>query len=85
MKKLKVVFVTPEGKLFDGEANYVNIPGSNGSFGVYPDHAALISTLQNGKVEISTNQEIKSFNVDSGVVEVLNNQVSILVEKLVHA
>ncbi len=85
MKSLKVIFVTPEGKLFDGEANYVNIPGSNGNFGVYPDHAALISTLQNGKVEIATNQEIKSYLVDSGVVEVLNNQVSILVEKIIHA
>lgn len=85
MKTLKVTFVTPEGKLFEGEANYVNLPGTNGNFGVYPDHAAIISTLQNGKVEIATNQEVKSFNVESGVVEVLNNQVSILVEKTIHA
>lgn len=85
MKKLKVVFVTPEGKLYDGEADYVNLPGSSGSFGVYPYHAALISTLQPGTVEIATPQEKKSYQVESGVVEVLNNQVSILVERLAYA
>lgn len=85
MKNLKVIFVTPEGKLFDGEANYVNIPGTDGNFGVYPDHAAIISTLQKGKVEIATSKEVQTFYVESGVVEVLNNNVSILVEKIVHA
>jgi len=85
MKTLSVVLVTPEGKLFEGEANFVNLPGSCGSFGVYPDHAAIVSTLQTGNIEIALGQEKKTFNVESGVIEVLNNKVSILVEKIIHA
>ncbi len=85
MKTLKVSFVTPEGKIFEGEANYVNVPGSCGSFGIYPDHAAIISTLQAGKLEIANSNELQSYQVESGIVEVLNNQVSILVEKIVNA
>lgn len=81
MSSLKVVLVTPEGTLYDGEAHYVNLPGSLGSMGIYPLHAAMVTTLQAGTLEIAEpNQTVQAFEVNSGVVEVLNDKVTILVE-----
>jgi F-type H+-transporting ATPase subunit epsilon len=85
MNSLKVVLVTPEGKLFDGEANHVNVPGTIGSFGIYYNHAPIISTLQKGAIKIHTKNEEKIFHVENGVVEVLKNQISILVEGVLNA
>jgi F-type H+-transporting ATPase subunit epsilon len=48
----------------------------DGSFQILNDHAALVSTLQKGDL-IADKQ---TFQIEGGVVEVLNNKVLILAE-----
>ena len=56
--------VTPESKIFTGEAVSVQLPGTEGLFQVLNNHAAIISTLDKGsvKIEFSTVQDVKKIN-----------------------
>ncbi|MGB2371970.1 MAG: FoF1 ATP synthase subunit delta/epsilon, partial [Flavobacteriales bacterium] len=40
--------ITPEKKVFQGEVNSVQLPGTNGKFEVLNNHAPIISTLTKG-------------------------------------
>lgn len=70
--------ISPEKKLFSGEASSVTVPGSSGMFQVLTNHAPIISTLKKGTVKVETAEGEKSFEINGGVVEVLNNKVVVL-------
>lgn len=75
--------LTPEKKLFAGEAKLIKVPGSEGSFELMNKHAPIISSLAEGSVKIVTNDDQSQyFNVSGGVLEMKDNKVIILVEKL---
>ena len=44
--------VSPEKLLFSGEVNQVDVPGSEGDFGVLAAHAPLMATLRPGIMTI---------------------------------
>lgn len=68
--------ITPDRKVFAGEASVVTLPGLNGSFQVLDNHAALVSTLGSGPLTADN----EAFQIEGGVVEVLNNRVLVLAE-----
>jgi len=72
--------ITPDKKVFAGEANAVTLPGTEGQFQVLNRHAPLVSTLGKGDVVVEANGVKQSYVIDGGVVEVLNNQVLVLAE-----
>ncbi len=80
MKTLQVDIVTPEQKLFSGEATAVTLPGIDGQFQVLVNHAAIIAALGKGKVKVKTATEEQSFDTNGGIVEVLKNKVIVLVD-----
>jgi F-type H+-transporting ATPase subunit epsilon len=76
--------VTPDEKVFEGEVVSASFPGSDGSFQILNNHAPMVSTL--GKGDIRYKQEkVKEVHilVEGGVVEVMNNKVNVLVEKII--
>jgi F-type H+-transporting ATPase subunit epsilon len=72
--------ITPEKKLFSGQATSVTVPGSNGMFQVLNNHAPIISTLKKGVIKADTSEGLKSFEINGGVIEVLNNKVTVLAD-----
>lgn len=73
--------VTPDKKVFEGEVKSVKLPGSEGSFGILHNHAPIIATLGSGSIKIVDEKENASFfNVKSGIVEVMNNNIIVLTE-----
>ena len=75
--------ITPDEKIFEGEVVQATFPGSDGSFQVLNNHAAMVSVL--GKGDIKYQQEKQKevhMLVEGGVVEVINNKVNVLVEKI---
>lgn len=74
--------ITPDKKVFAGEVESATFPGTKGSFQVLNNHAPLISTLAKGKVTYVSKGNAHSMNVDGGVVEVLNNHISVLAEQV---
>ena len=79
---MKLEIITPDEKIFEGEATGVKVPGINGSFEVLDHHAPLVSALEKGEVRIN-GKESQHLEIDGGVIEVLNNEVIILAESAV--
>jgi F-type H+-transporting ATPase subunit epsilon len=78
---MKLEIITPDKKLFEGSVKSAVFPGSEGSFGVLNNHAPMIATLKQGKVElIEDNNNKIEFAIKGGVVEVLKNNVIVLAE-----
>jgi F-type H+-transporting ATPase subunit epsilon len=75
--------ITPDKKIFDGEVEAATFPGSKGAFQVLKDHAALISSLDKGKVVYRTNDGNQEIMVNGGIVEILNNNIILLAEEVV--
>lgn len=49
---MQLEIMTPESKIFSGEASAVQFPGLDGSFQVLNGHAPIISALAEGDVKI---------------------------------
>jgi F-type H+-transporting ATPase subunit epsilon len=80
---MKVEIITPEKLLFEGESDLVQVPGTMGSFEILKNHAPLISTLVPGNVKVKTTKgEVLYFEIGAGVIEIKNNNIAILVEKI---
>jgi F-type H+-transporting ATPase subunit epsilon len=78
---MKVDILSPDKKLFSGEASMVVLPGKDGRLGILNNHAPLITILREGVIRVEgTSNGAESFTVKGGVAEVLNNKVIILAE-----
>ena len=76
---MHVEIITPDRKVFEGEATAVRFPGTDGSFEVLNNHAPLIAALKAGDVTV-TGAGGDTFRIGGGIVEVLRNQVTVLAE-----
>ncbi|MDG4945024.1 F0F1 ATP synthase subunit epsilon [Weeksellaceae bacterium KMM 9713] len=67
---LKLQIITPEYVIFDGEVDSVIVPGKMGQFQMLENHAAIVSTLEAGKIEIHTHTtEFVDYNNEDGMLE----------------
>jgi len=81
MKLMKLEIVTPKGIIYDGEAKQVTLPGSEGEFGVLPEHASLVSLLTTGVISIEMPDSSKiDVAINSGYVKVDESKVSCIVD-----
>jgi F-type H+-transporting ATPase subunit epsilon len=51
---MNIAVLTPDREIFKGEIKSVKVPGTRGEFQVLNNHAPLVSSLENGKIEIVT-------------------------------
>jgi len=77
---MTVEILTPDVVLYEGDATYVGLPGSDGSLGILSNHAALVTTLREGEIVVNNDNDEQVFAVKGGTVEVLNNHVTILAQ-----
>ena len=79
--KFELTIISAESKVFDGEVENVLVPGMIGDFLVLSNHAPCISSIRPGFLEFSegTGQK-KRYFVSGGIIEVINNSVSVLVD-----
>ena len=79
MDTTRLSIVTPEGQIFDGDIKSATLPGEEGEFGVLAGHAALVSLLSAGVIEIEKDdgtQDMVAINwgyakVDESTIDVL--------------
>src|SRR5215212_1644360 len=62
--------VSPEKLLFSGEVDQVDVPGSEGDFGVLAGHAPLVATLRPGILTIYREAGALKVVVNGGFAEV---------------
>lgn len=81
---LEVVVVSPARQLYEGEAQWVTVPGADGQLGIRPMHADLVAALGAGPLRIGqSGGQITRFAVKGGFLKVGNNHVTILVDRAV--
>ncbi len=83
MISFKLQIITPDRVEFDEPVVSLIAPGEAGYFGVWANHAALLSTLQEGKLTIRKTEEDAGTNyrIQGGFLEVHDNQVVVLVQE----
>ena len=75
--------VTHKGIVFSSNVEVGTFPGVEGSFQVLENHAGMISLLKKGVVELKRKEDVVSFSIMSGIVEVNRNKVTLLAEDVV--
>lgn len=70
--------VTPERLIVQEQVDEVQIPGSEGYFGVLPGHTPLLASLAVGELWYRTGTEKTYLSIAFGFAEVLPDRVTIL-------
>ncbi|EMY76203.1 MULTISPECIES: ATP synthase F1 subunit epsilon [Leptospira] len=78
--KLNVSVISPEKILYKGEVDSLVVPGSEGFFGILPNHAPLVAVLGIGVLEIRKGEKLKVLSVEGGFIEIKDNVISILTD-----
>ena len=78
----EIEIATPEKLVTRQPAEYAEIPGKDGYLGILPGHAALLSELGAGALSITMSGKTDNFTVTGGYVEVRDNHVRVLADKI---
>ena len=85
MDKLHLEIVTPQGQIFNDDVSSVVLPGSEGGFGVLPNHASLISLLKAGIIDIEhKNKKHDVVAINWGYAKIDEGKVVILADGAVY-
>lgn len=82
MSTIRVDVVSAEESIFEGEAEFVALPGEQGELGIYPRHTPLITRIKPGtvRIKIAGQAEEEVVFVNGGVLEVQPNSVTVLAD-----
>jgi len=78
--KLTLDIVTPYGHVFTDEVDEIVASGSEGEFGVLPDHVPFLTTMKIGILTYKKGAETGYFFVNWGYAEVGPDKVTILAD-----
>ncbi|NIS79207.1 MAG: ATP synthase F1 subunit epsilon, partial [Anaerolineales bacterium] len=77
---IRCEIVTQDKSLYEGLADIVLVPGSEGEMGILPDHAPLLATLGYGILRVRHQGEEQAFTIAGGVIEVRPDVVTVLAD-----
>jgi F-type H+-transporting ATPase subunit epsilon len=82
MSTIHVDVVSAEASIFEGEAEFVALPGESGELGIYPSHIPLITRIKPGAVRVKLvgKTEEEFIFVAGGILEVQPNRVTVLAD-----
>jgi len=78
---MQLDILTPERKIFSGNVYGIQLPGTMGSFEILEKHAPFITSLGKGRMKVLKDKNnTETYEITAGFVEVINNQISVLIE-----
>lgn len=83
MATLRLEIVTPTGRTYADDVDYVLIPASEGEMGVYPEHVPLMTKILPGELKLLKGSEELRLAVGEGFVEVTGDRVAVLTDMAV--
>ena len=84
MATLKLEIVTPEAKIFEGDIEFVQLPGAEGEMGVFPQHEVLVTELKAGELHITQKGQITVMAIGEGFAEITGTSVGIITDGAVN-
>ena len=87
MATFDISLVTPDGPVFEGEAEMLIVPGADGEIGVLARHAPLVAMLKAGstRVHIRRDDDVHEFATGPGFFKVEQDRALALVDDAVDA
>ncbi|HHL43443.1 MAG TPA: F0F1 ATP synthase subunit epsilon [Hellea balneolensis] len=79
--KLKFSLVSPEAELFSGEVDQVDVPGTEGDFGVFAQHAPFMAAIRTGAITVFNDGTETKYMIEGGFADVTPDGLTILAEK----
>jgi F-type H+-transporting ATPase subunit epsilon len=78
---LTVTVISPEAVLFEGDTDSVVAPAYDGEVGILTGHAPMMTLLGKGVLRLGTGGGTRSFSVEGGFLQVVENQVRVVTER----
>jgi len=78
---MRVVVIAPDRAVFEGEAEAVSAPAYDGQVGILPRHAPFLTMLGTGRLTVRAADGTRSFRVQGGFLQVVNNTVRVVAEQ----
>ena len=79
-EEIQLRIVTPRRPVLDETVLEVTAPGTVGEFGVLPDHANFLSSLEIGILSYRDDRSVKRLAVRGGFAEVSDNVMTVLAD-----
>ena len=82
MSTIRVDVVSAEESIFEGEAEFVVLPGEAGELGIFPQHTPLITRIRPGavRIKVAGRADEEFVFVAGGILEVQPNRVTVLAD-----
>ncbi len=84
MATLKLEIITPDARIFDGDAEFVELPGAEGDMGVFPQHEAMVTELKAGELRITRKGEVQVLAIGEGFAEITGDSIAIMTDGAVN-
>jgi F-type H+-transporting ATPase subunit epsilon len=81
--KLMFSLVAPQRALFNGEVDQVDVPGTEGDFGVLPHHAPVMAMIRPGALRIFNDGKEQRMFVNGGFADVTPAGLTVLAEEAI--
>ena len=78
---LHVSVISPEASLYEGDATSVVAPAFDGEVGILTGHAPMMTLLGKGELRVEGGAGGRSFSIEGGFLQVVNNQVRVVTER----
>lgn len=77
---MRVLVISPERAVFDGEADSLVAPAYDGKVGILPRHAPFMTILGTGTLSVRSGGQTSNFHVQGGFLQVVSNTVRVVAE-----
>ena len=75
---MRVIVISPEQSVFDGDAEQIVAPAFDGEVGILPRHAPFMTLLGDGVLTVKHGAATSRFQVSGGFLQVLNDVVRVV-------
>lgn len=75
--------ITQNGKSWERQVSYVNLPTEFGSFGILKNHAPMLCALAKGTVKYRFDSDAVGYlRISDGIANIADNEVTLLLSDL---
>ncbi|MDG4658513.1 F0F1 ATP synthase subunit epsilon [Ectobacillus antri] len=78
MKTIQVSIVTPDGPVYETNAEMVSVKAESGEMGILPGHISTVAPLQISAVRVKVDGKTDYVAVSGGFIEIRPDKVTIL-------
>jgi F-type H+-transporting ATPase subunit epsilon len=77
---MRVLVISPDASMFDGEADSVVVPVYDGQMGILPGHAPFMAPLGKGVLTVTRQGKAERFQIAGGFLQVVSDTVRVVAE-----